>query len=511
MGMMRTRRAHIALGVAMAAALTAFAAPSYGQSYDCRSYAYMPGKNDKPTADSGDALAAYETLILQARTSLASPAGQQTGINPTELLTRARGGCEGLLKARNGKRNIRAQACFGDAAALLANDAATRATAYCAYDAVHQLASRDKANYAKNDATALVGQARLLKAASDRGGAIRAYQDAIILQPDANPSWYIDQAEIEKDDRQLPAAAGTYAKLFAPERKFTNFTVADQARARMEQARLSSGATARDFWNKAIEVLKQANLPGAVEGYYNIGMIDFRAGSPNARTSFGEAVKLTAGTQEQGRFKAESFYYLALLDARDLAAMDPKNARASGRWKDVQRNANDAGVSVPAAARLACIAFIADGDKASLESRTDVAPAAACTNGDGSPEAKLLQGLYAMRRAQFVPLVCTAGQTTPCSPTLSDATRDRVNYLDRAIQVFNEATTLASGASPRVFDWLQDGQQTSLVALLQAGKDMAFSARAVVNGQCSVLPPPQAVEKLFKTVDLLECKPPHRR
>jgi hypothetical protein len=505
-------RARIVVGVA-AAALAALAAPAYSQTtFDCRNYSYMPRNNDRPDHDNGQALGAFRLLIQQAASADA---------NGRTLLQSAKDGCEGLLKAggSRGKRNINAQECYGDATALLASDFASRQTAYCAYQAVHQLAGRDNSAASRRaDIAALKGQAKLWAAMGNPRRASDTYADALrLVEPAPDHELLLALADSQAL-AGLPEALNTYERLFALPDNPDAFDNAKKSQTRTKQARLVAATPPVDT-NRLRELWAAAALYGpSPEAHYRIGKIDFDAKDPKARASFEAATRIASFPPEQAGFRADSFYHLALLDARQAAAMDPKAARDAGIWQTVQDNAGQAGVGAAGGLRLQCLAFVAEGNKTELEfARSSRPEAMMCTGGDASPEAKLLEGLYYMRRAQFVPVGCIPGLSSArqpnCRGSIEQATGDRAYFLALAESAFAFGAQQAAN-QPRPFDWLLEGKTQPLVgAYLAAGKDMALSALAVVNDVCQleVRPPPADVAPLFRTLDLLQCKPPYRR
>src|SRR6185295_4727760 len=120
MGKSGTRRATLALGACAGAALLAFSAPSQAQpvGYTCEpTHKYLPGKADKPQFDTTGTLKSHE-LWLDA---FASP-NRTDAPDATMLagLRLAKDECDKLVTGKNGKRNIRAEACLGDALFSLA-------------------------------------------------------------------------------------------------------------------------------------------------------------------------------------------------------------------------------------------------------------------------------------------------------------------------------------------------------------------------------------------------------
>src|SRR5689334_17931473 len=183
------KSAAVALGAFTGAAVLALssALPMQAQQagYVCEANnKYIPGKNDKPQFDTSDALKANE-LWLDA---FAAP--NRTGPPDTTLMSGLRlaaSTCDGLVTKSGGKKtNIRAQACIGDALSALAtvDGAVSRNDAFCAYEAVHQLASRDNKPAAREyDLRALKGQARLWSAAGYSRKVADTYEAILKLQP----------------------------------------------------------------------------------------------------------------------------------------------------------------------------------------------------------------------------------------------------------------------------------------------------------------------------------------
>jgi len=479
---------------------------------------YMPGKNDKPQYDTSDSLKPVE-LWLDA---FAAPS-RTTPPDATMLsgLRLASSTCDGLVTGKNGKRNnIRAQACVGDALAALAtvDPSISRNDAFCAYEAAHQLAGRDANNPASKsyDLRALMGQAKLWNAAGFSRKVADTYDAILRLTPPTYDTLLaLADAQAAAD---MPQALNTYDRLFSLAQTPDSFNNEKKADIRTKQARISARtnptdvAKQRDLWVKARDL-----APTLLEPNYRIAMIDFAAKDPKARDSFEAATKAIPAAQDSPTFRTESYYYLALLDARRAAAMDPK--AAMGLWQSVRTNARTAGVGVAGATRLECMALIAEGNPASFEFKRGAREeATACAAGAEAAEAKLLEGVYYMRRAQFVPEACAALTPEPkpkgCRGDLVQATKDRRELLSLAETAFEAGKRLATG-STQTFDWLQDGKTPAptIGEYLDAGSLMSIRARDIALGECGLEknPPRVEVAPVFATLDLLKCQPPARR
>jgi hypothetical protein len=517
---MGARRATLALGACAGAALLALSAAPPAQAqpvgYVCAAnHKYMPGKNDKPQFDTTDSLKPHE-LWLEA---FAAPRTGPLDATTQSGLRLASSTCENLVAGRNGKKNnIRAQACIGDALSALAtvDPTISKNDAFCAYEAVHQLAGRDNKPASKDyDLRALRGQAKLWSAAGYSRKVADTYEAILQLTP---PTYDLVLALADAQAvSDMPQALDTYDRLFTIPGQPASFNNESRADIRTKQARIAARtnpadvAKQRDLWIKARDL-----APTLLEPNYRLGMIDFAANNPKARDFFEAATRAAPAAQDSPNFRTESHYYLALLDARRAVT---STSGAMSLWQGVRANARTAGVGVPGATRLECVALIAEGTPAEFEFKRGAREeASACAGGGENAEAKLLQGLYYMRRAQFVPEACAALTPTPrprgCRGDLTQATIDRRELLGLAETAFESGKRLAAG-STQSFDWLQEKKTPAptIGEYLDAGSLMSIRARDIALGECGLEknPPRVEVKPLFATLDLLKCQPPGPR
>ncbi len=494
-------------GFAAVLAVTAFAvlaAPSFAQTA-CKKLTLSPEFDESAAVRLG------RGNVETARTTVARTPSDTLAVLMPSLIGNVKGAREACAElVKKPSRKIMAYACVGDASAFLAqhepNSGGWWDEAYCAYQSVHDLAAKDKTKSAAVNAMAWAGQAKLM-ASRDATRAAEAYREAIKLQK--TPDWYVSLAEIEKTTGQRQAAYNTYVDLFANAGNNPAFGQAEKAKARMEQARLlqgggvnaSGGTTARQLWTEAATLLEAARLPGTAEAYFHIGMLDFKSADPkSSRASFTKAAGTATSTSDQAAYIAQSHYYLGLLDARDLQ-------QSGSAWMGVAQHAEKAGAGVPGAARIACIAFIGNGDKVTFGLEAD---ANRVCLGQPGAEGKLLEGLYYLRRAQFVPLVCATAQQTNCRGNINTARAEWLGHLGKAEEAF-KARGLTIGEA--TIDWLEQGQGSAvpkLADMLRAGEDIADSAQSrQPTPGCNIPAPvaPADVTKFYATLDLLGCRP----
>ena len=404
-------------------------------------------------------------------------------------------------------KNARAQTCVGDGSLYLAKyrgDDKLYENAAKAYGVVAGLAG------ARTEAAAAAweSQGNVYSEWIKLRGNVPTYLEnarlAYVAAADvsATPSRLLGLARIEAKQNS-PNVIATYSRLNA-QPVGPGFTAAEKANSLREHARLLAardpagrgGTAARALWDMAAGLIETNQVPGANEANFEVAMIDFASGA-DATGPFMKASRAT-NDQSQATFVSQAHYYLGVIDARKSV------------WSSAMGHASAAGSGVPGATRVACLAFIALGDKADFQALQDTDKSNACKTGTG-PEGLLLKGLYNLRRAQFVSNACTASGQTNCRGSFAEAKAARESFLLAAGDAFRDGSRALTNTDTR-FDWLLQGDATAfkLVDLLRAGDDMTTDLRTYtqINGQCGAREQTYAAVKAFyERMDLLKCRP----
>jgi hypothetical protein len=413
-------------------------------------------------------------------------------------------------EVKDSKLNGPAQMCIADATFLLArqrSDDRLFQEAVCAYAAAVTLAKDDKdASNRARRADAWDGRARTYAEWSKARGmsqahlqsARDAYLEAVKVQ---TPARLLGLARVQKSLGQLSEADMTYTRLSDLE-PGPGYPVADKAAALREQARLRrddlkrSPAEVRPIWEKAIAV-------GATsEAYFELGKSLFDADPDAAARAFRSATTAPSDQATVSAYPQESFYLLSVIEAR--------KAKTAAEWKIVFEDAQKAGLGDVRYRRLACLAHVASGDPTLAE----VGENALCADGaSAGAEDKLLRGVYLLRRAQFMPFSCPDQKTQrdPCNARWNQSWVPTLTSAESAFEQGQEITQRAGSSSPRVFDWLLLGENSSpgLFGVLKSGENIAESVKQ--RGACTVRQPTNKLEQdFFGQLDLLTCQPTRR-
>jgi tetratricopeptide (TPR) repeat protein len=360
-------------------------------------------------------------------------------------LQTAKGACEEVA-AIKGAYRLPAYVCIAEASGRLAelgaNALQNRTDAYCAYQIAIDLAGRTDGDDKAVLGAAYQGQAESLMAmrkfdqkhSEDYAKlAIAAYEEAIRSEPSAERHFglgrlYIALRQPEKAESAI--RAGAALQKIGPDTALALIALAE--------LKQDNGAKADDVLS-ILTLAKQA-APESVSVNGAIGLVYVELNKmDDARAAFTTAVTSTVNDEATGtggrNYRAESYYHLSVLDARD--------ASTPAQWQTVSDNAEravQAGGSGFRYRRQVCLAHIARGG----ESIRDGSTGAWCDVQD-SAEAQLLRGLYYLRRAQY------ASKFTLQRPPSESELKWR-DYLTKAEGAFSAGTAALGGKATKL-DW----------------------------------------------------------
>lgn len=367
--------------------------------------------------------------------------------------------------------------------------------AYCAFNVAAQLANRTEPVAKKNVADAEDGLAVSLLALGKPGQAIDAYEAAIAAEPTAQRRLALGKAHLqlarggggdhlEKAEKAILKAAedGAGAAVAVP-----LVTL-----ARLKQQKANAGA------ESVINLLEraQAASPTSVAANGALGVAYYETGRiADATKAFETATKSPTNDSADApglpNYRAESYYYLSLIDA----------AKAKVNWDTVVDNAGKAaiegGADTPRYRRQACLANIARGR---AENMGMGGPAAQWCDRQDTPEAQLLRGMFLLRRAQY------SSNFVPKNPPgpVQREWLDNVSAAETAFTAGLEASK-AKGAGAKL-DW-PELASTDLTdqALLNFGLDVVRH----VDSYCQKARKDQSADalKLYTNYRVSGCRP----
>jgi len=334
--------------------------------------------------------------------------------------------------------------CAGDAATVAADLKSDLddpdLDAYCAFDAMARLVYEN-----------LPGDKGLLAAAeSGRGAALVALgtdyrEEAIVAYEAAReaepaPDRLLALAGLYIDNKQLNKANDVIGQLEGEDKASALVKLASKKKDDSEKLTLLNQA--------------RASSPDSPEVNFELGRVHKNLGQvAEARTAF-EAV-LDHQDEASTDTIANSHYWLAYLDAL--------SAKSTADWTEVferARRASDIQGGVDRYKQLLCLAHIGRGDFARGEESSPYC------EGDNSPEGRLMQGMYWLRRAQFVTVILRSGRKHPSE------VRYR-NYLDYADDAFEAGSNALGPRDAQVtVDWPGVSERPKLSDALAFGDEL---------------------------------------
>ncbi len=246
-------------------------------------------------------------------------------------------------------------------------------------------------------------------------------------------------------------------------------------RATYERARTANPQSAKPAFEIGMSYYKQSLLSDAAREFQ--GVVD-KTGGVNGIPPPGEL-----------QFKADAYYYLSLIEARQVGGGTLSSAAVANADRAVL-------VGAPNPPRNhACLAHIVRGNK----SVTDDGMSTWCSGSDGTSEGLLLRGMFYLRAAQFA------------APSSRPILRDSAQFAFNQGLNVNEARRQAAGpgvAAPEVtFSWPGSPKPPSIQVLLDFGKAVVVGC----GSQQTALTPLSAVdanaaEAFFTFYRVFDCE-----
>lgn len=395
-------------------------------------------------------------------------------------------------------KNVKVQQCIAGSAALLArldHSTAMHQAADCAYLNVTRL-------------TAVPA----IKAAAWEGVALNREAWG---QP---PSSTLDPwAEAVKVPPQSQFRVSKYAKALASQQTDAGYKAADDQYVSLgllrpegrvytpsEQEILKDWATLRRDKLRPLQDTKAIWAPlKTAESNFELARMAFAESKLDEAETYFRNAKDLARDQASASIATASNYHLAILRARN------------SDWTKARDYANLAVVGGQANKRLACLVYIAEGEKASL-SQSSSSPLCP-TTASGSAEDLLVYGAYLLRRAQFLnyaecETLKPASNRVACIERLNTQARAYRSEAARAFSDGRDARPDDTTQPPR-FNWLlkTDSDIPALRTALRLGEDIARILNSPNTTRCADLTafsnslPPGPEKNLFATLDLLGC------